>query len=395
MRQLISTENIEMQEVPNIPNIPKINETDEKPVEPNSMTTEASNMIDSDSDSDSDISETESEEPISSGNETYVHPITHKAYTLMVEKHLQKDTTDLDKDIEYTIYLCMYKVILNSQLPYLLYYSVKNATTNKLEFPSYKFNIGAIDSPLTKETVLEKTGGATESNQMEAEFEDQLLQKIRGYIQGNESLDIEPFYRGFYMIPSLTEKPVSELVVFIDITNIPAHSPEFIHITPYEMFASKQCNGIEISESMTQPFLDIYKRENTKDMNHLYDSEKGGYVETPYCLYLCKKDAMGNYVSVDNKTPAMNALLFGRINHETFGNQLIFSNRPQGMLFSSSENLRRFLVFSPNSTTAFIENELTKENVFDDDAKNYSAISFLEGANQLWAIGSLMIVESI
>ena len=161
------------------------------------------------------------------------------------------------------------------------------------------------------------------------------------------------------------------------------------------MFASKQCFGIELSPHITQSFLDIYQRENTKDMNHLYDSDKSGYVETPYCLYLCKKDAMGNYVSVNNKSTVMNSLLFGRINHEIFGNQLIFSNKPQGMLLSSSENLRRFLVFSPNNTTAFIENEITKENVLDDNAKNYSAISFMEGSNQLWAVGSSNIVESI
>lgn len=321
-------------------------------------------------------------------------------YTMKVDTHLQKSTTELNTELQYTIHLCMYNVITDSIEPYLLYFMQKDATNTKIEFPKYTFQMKSIVQPLTSDNVQYMKGGNTEIDGFEAEFEDLLFQQIRMYMQGGESIQIGELYQGFchYLAPAVAPAEASELIVFVNTSTLPIQHAHLFKVSVYELLCSKKVFEMNINETIPAFFQHIYNKERTRDLHHILNVQTEEYVETPYCLYLCTKDTMGNYVTSLKTDPLPNkitTLVLGKIQHPVLGEHLIFSNKPQNVLFTSYDTLRRFLVFSKKENTAFIEGNLTLNNIFSDDSPNYSAITFIEGGNQLWAVGSSLFVEEI
>jgi len=332
-------------------------------------------------------------------------------YTMKVDTHLQKSTTELNPELQYTIHLCMYNIMMDAVEPYLLYFMQKDATNTKIEFPKYTFQMKSIVQPLSSDNVQYMKGGNTEIDGFEAEFEDLLFQQIRMYMQGGESIQIGELYEGFRdflttanvtanaTANATIESPQSnELIVFVNASTLPIQHTNLFKVSVYELLCSKKVFEMNINETIPAFFQHIYNKERTRDLHHILNVQTEEYVETPYCLYLCTKDTMGNYVTSLKTDPLPNpitTLVLGKMQHPILGEHLIFSNKPQNVLFSSYDNLRRFLVFSKKEHTAFIEGNLTLNNIFSDDSPNYSAITFIEGGNQLWAIGSSLFVEEI
>ena len=332
-------------------------------------------------------------------------------YNMKVDTHLQKSTTELDSELQYTIHLCMYNVMMDAVEPYLLYFMQKDATNTKIEFPKYTFQMKSIVQPLSSDNVQYMKGGNTEIDGFEAEFEDLLFQQIRMYMQGGESIQIGELYEGFRVFlttanvtanvtaNSTTESPQSnELIVFVNASTLPIQRANLFKVSVYELLCSKKVFEMNINETIPAFFQHIYNKERTRDLHHILNVQTEEYVETPYCLYLCTKNTMGNYVTslkIDPLPNPITTLVLGKTQHPILGEHLIFSNKPQNVLFSSYDNLRRFLVFSKKEHTAFIEGNLTLNNIFSDDSPNYSAITFIEGGNQFWAVGSSLFVEEI
>jgi len=315
--------------------------------------------------------------------DNYYHSYTQQYYNVVIENHLQKSTEELNQDAQYTIHLCMYKIMLKGAEPYLLYFMQKDSYNSSIEFPKYNFQMKSIEQSLTS------------NNEMEAEFEDLLFQQIRMYMQGGESINIEELYQGFRYFTN----PVSnEIIVFVDATILPIQHAKLFKVSMYELLCSKKVFEIKVNENIPLFFQQIYEKEQIRDFHHVMNVSTGKYVETPYCLFLCSKNTMGNYVSLlkPEKMPnEIATLILGKLQHPVLGPFLLFSNKPQGILFSSYETLRRFLVFSKKENTAFIEGDLKLNEVFSDHSPNYSVITFIENNIQLWAVGSSLFVEEI
>ena len=344
------------------------------------------NQMNEEYDSESE-SEGEGEEEGMDIEDNYYHSYTQKYYNIVIENHVQKSTEELNQEVQYTIHLCMYKIMMNSVEPYLLYFMQKDSYNSSIEFPKYNFQMKSIAQPLASDNNI--------IGQMDAEFEDLLFQQIRMYMQGGESINIEELYKGFRYFTN----PISnEIIVFVDATTLPIQYVNLFKVSVYELLCSKKVFEINVNEKIPLFFQQLSENEQIRDFHHVMNISTGKYVETPYCLFLCSKNTMGNYISVAKTEIIQNeiaTLILGKIQHPILGSYLLFTNKPQGILFGSYETLRRFVVFSMKENTAFIEGDLKLSEVFSDDSPNYSAITFMENNIQLWAVGSSLFVAEI
>lgn len=358
------------------------------------------NLVDNDKndfeyvyDSEED-SEEETEQNIEvNGNEKYIHPTRQLSYSVLTEKYLQKDNGSLDPDIEYKIHICMYKVILTREEPYLLYYLQKN-DKKEMTWPSYSFGFKHVAAPLSPRTVKQMTGGDGYENKFDAEFEDQLYAKIRKYMNGGESIDLAKIYRGFHILaPKNPKYPPSELVVVFDASYLPIENDIFTQVSIYEILCSKKVKDFTIESTVETFFKEIHNQHDTLDFHHVFNMIEKKYVESPYCLYLCKKNEQGKWVSISEsqyKDP-ISTLVFGKTKHPLLGNQLYLSNEP----FGSFENPQRFLLFSNRKNTAFVEEGLNLADLLNDHRPHYTAYSFFEDGQQIWSVHSSSFLEAI
>ena len=352
--------------------------------------TENDSDIESDIESDADYSDTFNVV----GNEKYVHPFTKNEYSVLVEKYLQKDKNILDMDIEYKIHICIYKVILYRDEPYLLYLLNKNENDNIMEFPSYVFNFNSIADSFSTETIELKTGENTEANRFDLEFDDKMFQEVRKYMQGGESIQLESVFRGFHVITSdIPSFPNSEIVVVFDATYLPIDSNHMVSASIYELLCVNKIMEYNLAPYIPKFFIEIQKQNDTLDFHHIVDINHQKYVESPYCLFLCRKDQNGNYVSVSSLEykDSITSLIFGKINHPYLGSQIMLSHFPLGNV----KDPQRILLFSKNKNIAFIEGDMTLDMVLSDDVADYSAVTYFENETQLWAVESISFVEAL
>lgn len=327
------------------------------------------------------------------GNEKYIHPNSQIHYSVLTEKYLQKDNSSLDSEIEYKIHICMYKVMMNREEPYLLYYLQKN-DKKEMIWPFYSFIFKNIPAPLSPRTIKMMTGGDGEENKFDAEFEDQMYAKIRKYMSGGESLDLAKIYRGFHILaPKNPKFPPSELVVVFDASYLPIQNDLFTQVSIYEILCSKKVKDFSIESNVDTFFKEIHNQHDTLDFHHVFNITENKYVESPYCLYLCRKTEQGKWVSISEsqyKDP-ISTLVFSKTKHPLLGNQLMFSNEPLGPF----ENPQRFLLFSNKKNSAFVEDGMELATLLEDHMPHYSAYTYFENDQQMWAVHSSSFVETI
>lgn len=341
----------------------------------------------SDTEEDEDDEE-DNESSVSKTEESYTYD--KHTYTVNVSESLQKDLQVLKAENKYTVHLCLYKVFLDSYLPYLTYILKKKENqklkTSIYEFPTYTFDLSVITNPLSPRTVKKMTGGSEENDKFEAEFMEELYQQVYSYCKEPQQIpDIGPFFRGFYVKDD-------EIFVVIDMTTLVIIEGEHVKATPYEILIAKQVLETYVHSSTTN-FLKTMKDENgNMDFYHV-KKEDGTYVESPYVLYMCKANGFRGYENIKITEQSRPISVYSRVNHSKFGMTLLFTSHA----FVEADKLQRFLVFAEKATTLYVDADSDIDQLYADDAKEYRVITYVdkESQKQIWSVSTPLIIDEL
>jgi len=317
----------------------------------------------------------------------------NRTYYVTVDDIVENDLSSLDDSTEYQVHLCLFRVNTDSntktdsitntnQHPYLTYYLVMNKT-EEYAFPSYTFQLSNIHPPLSPRTVQQKTGGNESWHQFEAEFKDTLLDtlhKIKCFqIPGDLSLDA--LFKGFVLQPPVKYE-LPTLYIVLDMTYIPLQSntdllemehDSFVQATPYEILCSHEVRKTKVEGTVTAFFEKT--AQTTLDFHHVQNRDKS-YVESPYVLYLCKNES-----ECYSEEEAAKQWFFPRIQHEVFGDILLFRSKPD------TKRCQRYIVFAPEKNTMFSESEIVSLDA-NSTIENITCFSFMKNDVQYWVVHS-------
>ena len=343
-----------------------------------------------------------------------------ETFTVSVEEYLQKNMQVLNSDKKYTVYLCLYKVVLDSYSPYLTYILTKkenlklNATF--YQFPSIKFQLSEIQNPLSPRTVRKMTGGAEDSNKFEAELMEDIYQTVYSFCADPQQIpSLEPFYRGFYL-------DNDDLYVVVDMTKLTINKENQATIiaTPYEILVTRMVQEIAVHPSTTDFFRKLKDTEGTMDFYHL-KRDDGTYVESPYALYMCKSNGFGGYANIEIAAKNNAQIFYPRTYHDDLGFTIMLTTH--AIDAKTAEKMRRYAVFAEKATTLYIEPEqeegeksedkedkedkeevqeggephINLADVYTDDALEYNVITYMDkSANrQYWSVSTPLIIDEI
>jgi hypothetical protein len=361
------------------------------------------------SDSDSEEDESQPIETISTGNESY-KTSRGEIFTVSTEECLQKDFQVLNSQKEYTVHLCLYKVVLDSFQPYLTYYlnkkeNLKYNINAIYEFPTYKFQLSAIHNPLSPRTVKQMTGGAQDSDKFEAEFMEEIYQTVYSYCEDPQQLtSLDPYYRGFYIDDnSENGENDDDIYVVIDVTRLSMVSHDIVKATPYEILITRKLFETPIHRNVTDFFKKIKDESADMDFYHV-KREDSTYVESPYSLYMCMNGiAVYENVSIAshdaNKSNNVqySQIIYPRIYHDKLGSTILLTTHAIDP--KQATNLQRYVVFAEKQNTLYIEpdSDTTLDDIYLDNTPEYSVITYFDkSANrQYWSVSTALIVDEL
>jgi len=365
----------------------------------------SSREYDTDTESDS-ASESESDsESYQKNGESYKYK--GATFTVSVSEYLQKDMQVLHPEKEYTVHLCLYKVVLDSLVPYLTYYLTKKENLKlkmaTVQFPNYKFQLSDIRNPLSPRTVRKITGGADNSHKFEAEFMEEVYQHVYSFCEDPQQIpSLEPFYRGFYVNED-AETP--DIYVVVDMTQLTVNAADLIRALPYELLITKTCMEIPVHPSVTELFQMMKTESGTLDF-HQIKREDGTYVESPYCLYICDSSTIGGYenVATFNKTSKNGdtndvkaQIVYPRVYYDKLGMSILMTTHAFDT--DNAEQMQRYAVFAEKAHTLYIEADSDAElqDIYTDNAAEYNVIAFIDkSANrQFWSLTTPFILDEI
>jgi len=347
--------------------------------------------LESDTEAEEDTEE-DNESSVSKTEESYTYD--KQTYTVNVSESLQKDLQVLKPENKYTVHLCLYKVVLDSYLPYLTYILKKKENpklkTHSYQFPTYTFDLSVITNPLSPRTVKKMTGGSEDNDKFEAEFMEELYQQVYSYCKEPQQMpDIEPFFRGFYVKDD-------EIYVVIDMTTLVIIEGEHVKAIPYEILISRQVLETHVHPSTTNFFKTMKDEDGNMDFYHV-KKEDGNYVESPYVLYMCKANGFRGYENIkllEEQTPTT---VYTRVNHSKFGMTFLFTSHT--FLPNEADKLQRFLVFAEKATTLYVEadSDIDLNQLYADHAKEYRVITYIdkESQKQIWSVSTPLIIDEL
>jgi len=343
--------------------------------------------------------EPDNQETVTKGTESYDY--RGETFTVSVEEYLQKNMQVLNSEKKYTVYFCLYKVILDSYSPYLTYILSKkenqklNATM--YQFPSMKFQLSEIQNPLSPRTVKKITGGAENGNKFEAELMEEIYQTVYSFCADPQQIpSLEPFYRGFYL-------DNDDLYVVVDMTKLTINKENSsIIATPYEILVTRMVQEIAVHPSTTDFFHKLKDAEGTMDFYHL-KRDDGEYVESPYALYMCKSNGFGGYSNIEIAANNNAQLFYPRIYNDDLGFTIMLTTHAFDA--NKADKMRRYAVFAEKETTLYIEPQqqegedapINLADVYADDALEYNVITYLDKTanRQYWSVSTPLIIDEI
>jgi hypothetical protein len=313
------------------------------------------------------------------------------SYTFNGEKYFYLDDKDesnalqrnfmslLNKDIvNYTIKLCMFKLVDECKEPFLQFLLDKKDDT--MTFPGFELStsefVGAEDINTTFQEKccewFQKTIKETPMSQ----------QNGIAYMQ---------CYRGFL------EEPENTIYVLFDCTyvSVDVSAQRFWGILD-EIVNEKHIFSTPMDKQ-------IYNMIQNNEFIAYIKDKNGERINMPCCLYLCKVNEKGEYdnayYEIDEHNMKQKSATDGKITHDTFGHFYYFTTDPIHK-DSGTHRLKRFSVFIDNALYVLNINKPIEdidfvtddEDDFDDthkSYKDYTCIYFFEDGLQLWCVKSL------
>jgi hypothetical protein len=336
-------------------------------------------------------------------------------YILENEKFLQKRFDDIDPTKSYTINMCMYKCIRNGCMPYLLYLMVYDENTKSYMIP--KFALGSQTNDLINEDIIEEN---IMENVKQHLFElyppdsNSSLAQMNEYDESKMIFD-EDLFKGFFLYEN-------EITMVYDTTNVNtslSSAKQYIWVSPYEIFVSKQVSTIPISESVIATFKKIAGSPINVDFYHLKKLSDNTVVKTPYILFMCKPknneissgglsmynmfstsiegESIYENVSNDIESVSHMQIIFPKILHPDLGNYTMFSSKP---ISQTSYHFTRFAVFVDidGLNPLYLSSKETEKihHLYDmPTIEQYSSITFKQNDIQLWCIKSPLYFSEI
>jgi len=334
-------------------------------------------------------------------HDTPISPIFYnydgKIYTVDNGNFLQRNFSNIESDIDYKMNLCIYKCVKKGCVPYLLYLMIYDETTNTLIFPQYTITSGS-------------------DEETEEDIEDRMLNNFKealfhiyppGILLKNDELS-EPydiytadFFRGFYVHDkneATSEFGMMTMVYDATRVNVPlSDDKQYYWVTPYEMFASKQVNHIKINVDIISSIASA-NGSLDKTFYHLKEFETNEIVKDPYVLFLCNSvestSATFENVVFDEESENNVQIIYSRTRHPILGTYTFFSSH------TTITNGKRFAVFVDidDLHPLYVEPEQSEilSHLYDlDQEHSYSAITFMNGSQQLWCIKSPIYFSEI
>ena len=328
-----------------------------------------------------------------------------KTYTVDNSNFLQRNFTNVEPDINYKMNLCIYKCVLKGCAPYLLYLMVYDENTDTLIFPHYTIRQGS------SEEAVEDTEIRILNEFKEALFDIYPPGIILNNEESSETHDIytEEFFRGFFVHdekdPSIPENGMITMVYDATRVNVPLFGDkQYYWVTPYEMFALKQMNQMKVNADIIRTISTSYSGSLDKSFYHLKDVRTNELIKDPYVLFLSTSsgDSIANSLGfstfenvVFNETSENTVqIIYPRTNHPTLGNYTFFSSQ------TTIKDGKRFAVFVDidDLQPLYVEPEEADilNHLYDVDRElSYSAITYMNGSQQLWCIKSPLYFSEI
>ena len=352
----------------------------------------------------------------------------------------------MNTENELNIYFCLYSInnncliegvnnnYLDSPFPYFLKNEIEEYEKYSIQFPfiecfltedennEYSF----IKMKYTCPNISEKMeDNSSDKTQLQIHFENECFLILNKYL---EDFKMEDTYKGFI---TKNKESFSEIFVLFNITDCILRKKELVEVELstdnqvepppstlikcifdelfYKMkIFNKKINNVVIDFFKSDNVFSFSKKSsllNTKQFETPIPN-----IDTPFQLYLCKKNENGEYVSLRKEEEIV------QFEHNTFGMAYYFTTEPikqTSFLSSTSDSnekeLQRFSVFIIN--TLYVLNDISKipyvDDEDDEDEKfstqeikensdgikkiknkifNASSIYFQENGIQFWAI---------
>ena len=338
-------------------------------------------------DEEDEEDEEEEEEPAS----PIFYKYKGKTYTVDTSNFLQRNFSNVDPESASKMNMCIYKCVRNGCTPYLLYLMVVDKDTNTLIFPNYELSQGSSDEG------MEET-----ENRVLDDFKNALFDIYPPGIQldtQEEPSDLytEELFRGFF------RHEEGELTMVYDATRINvalADDKEYCWVSPYEMFASKQVNQLQVNINIIVEIASASTGSLDKTFYHLKDVNTNELIKDPYVLFLCREsESSGMFQSIGlsstifenieskNESEDTIQILYPRVKHPKIGTYTFFTS------VSTKKNTKRFIVFVDidGLIPLYIEPEHVDklDHLYDaDNMEKSHALTFMNDSQQLWCIKS-------
>jgi len=334
-----------------------------------------------------------------------------KTYTVDNSNFLQRNFTNVEPDMNYKMNLCIYKCVLKGCMPYLLYLMVYDENTDTLIFPHYTIRQGS------SEEAVEDTEIRILNEFKESLFEiypPGIILNNQGSSESSETSEkydiyTEEFFRGFFVHDekdsSIPDNGMITMVYDATRVIVPlSGDKQYYWVTPYEMFALKQMNQMKVNADIIRTISTSYSGSLDKSFYHLKDVRTNELIKDPYVLFLSTPagDSIATSIGfstfenvVFNETPENTVqIIYPRTNDPTLGIYTFFSSQ------TTIKNGKRFAVFVDinDLQPLYVEPEEADilNHLYDvDQESSYSAITYMNGSQQLWCIKSPLYFSEI
>ena len=264
----------------------------------------------------------------------------YKAYFLETnESGLNYEFTlcDEEPDIlkEYTICICVYKIMNTYNLPFLQY--VLNKQEDVLKFPEFRFKCASNIE-------------VDEDNEYSSKhifFQNECSKYILNFATPLDEDSIEKMYKGFVKSKDFE----NTIYVFFDLTSFSINNTKpvsYFLSTIDEIINKHQSNMLNIDPSVYKIF---YQIPDTMTLKNKW----GKRIPIPFVLYPCVLTESGYKNTFHNSDFQEDtiSIIDERINNPYFGSIYIFSTKPLYYDIDQNYLLKRYAVFTTNPIYIF------------------------------------------
>ena len=342
-------------------------------------------------------------ETVSKSDESY--EFKGQTFTVDTSEYLQQDLHVLNPEKKYSVHICFYEVVLDSISPYLVYYlnkkENKKLQKSLAEFPNYTFQLSTVRNPLSPRTVKHMTGGNHDIHKFEAEFMEDVYQNVYKYCSEPQQIpNIDSYYRGFYV-----KKDDDNVYIIMDATKLILNTTELFKATVYEILITRTCMEIPIRSSVKDLFENMRQESGNLDFHHI-KRENGTYVESPYCLYMCKTNIIGGYDNQPVEKPKKNGqsnnarILFPHLYYDHLDMSILMTTHAFDVKDANVGELQRFVLFAEKAHTLYIEPDSDTKldnSIFQDHSPEYNVVTFIDkSANrQFWSVSTPLLIDEL